>query len=476
MRIIVARILAFALPLLAVSVAYSAPRNVLIDRGNTEAVVATDPSNPRLVIVGANPNFGVPVGGIYPMPAYVSHDGGKTFHRSVAPLPAAYVSSTDPQLAFSSSGTVFYSFAGVHPGSATCANCQCTETQKPHGAILVSRSVNGGNFGPPTVVDTSVNADRPGLAVESVPNHRSHVFMTWTRSESDVWYARSLNGGVTFSQPRQLYQSVYGDAPALPVEISPGHVAVAWIETSGDNSDGTVSARILARTSTDDGQAFGPVQIVVPWMKTMPRQVQPGNLRTTPSLAVASDRQGAVYFAWTQVRTVNSDKSVDTDIKLTWSLNGASSWHAPVSVNDSDLRDRFMPAMSVFPDGSVGVAFYDRRVGPNDLSVYAVHVAVRGGYRRSANVAVSGHYANISVIHQIPSSSACGSVAPGRFFGDYMGTSTTGARTLRVAWADSGLGVQEETDVWFAGVRLPVLSALTLDRFTAVEKSTPLRE
>jgi hypothetical protein len=452
------RFLGFVLPLLTVSSIYSAPGNVLLDRGRTEPVVAVDPHHRSIVVVGANPNYGAPVNGTYPMPFFTSHNGGQTFQHGVVPLPSAYVSATDPALGIAGSGTIFYSFAAVHPGSSTCANCQCTETQRPHGAILLSRSVNGGrSFRPPVVVDTADNADRPNLAVESIPQHKSHVFMTWTRTQSDLWYTRSTDGGVSFSRPVQLYKSQYGDAPSLPILQARGHLAVFWIETGGDNSDGTTSARILDETSTDDGKHFGTVQTVATWFKTMPRQVQPGNLRTPPSFTVVAGPGGALYAAWPAVRTVHSDGTVDADIDLTWSKDGGASWHAPVAVNDVHARDRFMPSMSVFPDGSLGVSFYDRRVGLNNLGVYAVHVSIHGGYRRTANVPVSQHYANIAFIHQIPSSTACGSVSPGRFFGDYMGTSASGARTLRATWADSGLGVDQETEVWLASIKLPAL-------------------
>jgi hypothetical protein len=454
------RFLGIILPLISVSTVYSAPGNVLLDRGRTEPVVMTDPHHPTTVIVGANPNYAAPVNGTYPMPFFTSHDGGHTFQHGAVPLPRAYVSATDPSLAISRSGTIFYGFAAVHPGSSVCANCKCSETEKPHGAILLSRSMDGGrSFREPVVVDTSINADRPGFAVENVPRHRAHVFMTWTRSQTDLWFARSTDGGVTFSSPVQLYRSNYVDAPSLPVVQSPGHVAVFWIETGGDNSDGTTPARILVQSSTDDGKHFGPVETVASWFKTMPRQVQPGNLRTPPSFTVVAGPGGTLYVAWPAVRQAHADGSVDADIDLTWSKDGGTSWHAPITVNDVRSRDRFMPAMTVLPDGSLGVSFYDRRAGLNNLAVYAVHVTIQGGYRRSINVPVSRHYANIAFIHQIPVSTACGSVSPGRFFGDYMGTSADGSRSLRVTWADSGLGIREETDVWLARVQLPALAA-----------------
>jgi hypothetical protein len=452
------RFLTLLLPLLTLSSVYAASGNRLLDRGRTEPVVLSDPGHPSTVIVGANPNYGAPVNNTYPMPFFTSHDGGRSFQRGVVPLPSAYISATDPSLGIAPSGTIFYGFSAVHPGSSTCANCKCTESERPHGAILLSRSVDGGrSFRPPTVVDTSDNADRPNLAVEGVSGHAAHVFMTWTRTQTDVWYARSTNGGVRFSHPVQLYKSNYGDAPSLPIVPAPGRVAVFWIETGGDNADGTTSARILLQTSTDDGLHFGPVQTVAGWFKTMPRQVQPGNLRTPPSFTVVAGPDGTLFVAWPEIRQVRTGGLLDADIDLTWSKDGGTSWHSPRAVNDVRSGDRFMPAMSAFPDGSIGLSFYDRRAGPNTLGVFAVHVTVRGGFRRSTNVRVSLHDANIAFIHQIPSSNACGSVSPGRFFGDYMGTSASSSKTLRVTWADSGLGVHEETDVWLARVQLPAL-------------------
>ncbi|HEX6507608.1 MAG TPA: sialidase family protein [Chloroflexota bacterium] len=447
------------LPLLAVASAHSAPANVLLDRGRTEPIVVTDPGHPSTVIVGANPNYGAAANGGYPMPFFTSHDGGRTFQRGTVPLRDPYRVATDPTLAIAGSGTIFYGFAAEQPGTSECANCKCTETQRPHDVILMSRSTNGGrSFRAPAVIDSNDSADRPTLAVESPAHHRAHVFVSWTRSQNDVWFARSTDGGLHFSAPVQLYRSAYGDSPSLPVVQSPGHVAVFWIETGGEDFASPTSARILDETSTDDGNHFGPMQVVVPWFKTMPRQVQPGNLRTPPSFAAAGSG-GTLYLTWPAVRNVHGDGSVTADIDLTWSRDGGATWHAPVAVNNVHLEDRFMPAMTPLRDGSLAVTFYDRRAGANNLSVYAVHLTIQGGYRRSTNIPLSRHYANIAFIHQIPQSNACGSVSPGRFFGDYMGASANGSGTVRAVWADSGLGVADETDVWLAQVHLPALPA-----------------
>jgi hypothetical protein len=452
-------LLSALLPLFSLLLAGSAvsrPSNTLVARGRTEPVVAVAPGRSSTIIVGANPNYGAPVRGTLPVGVFASHDGGRTFQSGLVPTTGRYSDAADPTVKIAASGTIFYSFVGVAPGTYDCKGCSCTQTTQPRAAILVSRSIDHGrSFKPPTIVSVNPNGDRPSMAIESRLHHRAHLFLSWTRSSRDIWYARSLNGGASFSAARQLYQSDYGTVPAIPVVAGKGHIFVVWIQTGGANLPTPIDAQIMMRASTDDGAHFGPVQTVVPWFKTMPRMVQPGSLRTPPLVAAAGDHRGNLYLTWAAVKKVHADGSVNADIDIIRSVDGGVTWTAPKRVNDVRSGDRFMPAMSVFPDGSVGVAFYDRRVGLNSLGVFTAHVSFADGFHRSANVRVNQRYAAIAFIHTIPQGSSC--YSPGRFFGDYMGTSAPGASTLDVTWADSGLGIREETDVWFAKVRLPAL-------------------
>jgi hypothetical protein len=446
--------LGFVLPLLSLSTAVSAPANALLDRGRTEPVVAVDPRNPSTIVVGTNPDYSSPLSGTMPMAYFASQNGGRTFRRGFIPIVGRYTVAADPSVAVARNGTVFYSYVGVRPGTYDCSGCSCTPTREPRAAILLSRSRDHGrSFQMPTLVDAAQDGDRPSLAVESLPHAPPHVFLTWARSGNDVWYARSIDGGVHFSPPQEISASSYATTPSIPVAGPKGHIYVFWIETGGGALSNPTEARMRMRASSDDGAHFGPVRDVVPWFETMPRAVQPGNLRTPPMLAVAADHGGALYAAWPIVRQKHAGGSVDADILLTRSADGGASWRAPFVVNDVRRADRFMPAMSVFPDNSLGLAFYDRRAGANRLGVFAVHVAFDGTFHRSPNVRVNRRYANIAFIHPIAAGSSC--YSPGRFFGDYMGAGAAPRGRLCVTWADSGLGVRDETDVWFAKVGLP---------------------
>jgi hypothetical protein len=112
-----------------------------------------------------------------------------------------------------------------------------------------------------------------------------------------------------------------------------------------------------------------------------------------------------------------------------------------------------MPSISALPNGSVGIAFYDRRGGPVNLDVYAVHVSFAGGFHRGANVRVNRGSSPISDLHYIAPGSTC--LASGRFFGDYIGTAAAPDNSLCVAWTDTQFHVYQETDLWLARVYFP---------------------
>jgi len=186
---------------------------------------------------------------------------------------------------------------------------------------------------------------------------------------------------------------------------------------------------------------------------SVPAVAQPGSLRilTQPALAVMS--KGVLYLAWAAAIHQLRDASVDADILLSRSGDGGRSWSRPVRMNDSRRMDRFMPSISLLPDESIGIVFYDRRISGSQLDAYAARARFDGRIRVSRNLRVTQTTSSISDIFYIKPGSTC--LSPGRFFGDYIGSSACGRDTLCVTWADTQLHVYQETDVWFAKVALP---------------------
>jgi hypothetical protein len=110
-----------------------------------------------------------------------------------------------------------------------------------------------------------------------------------------------------------------------------------------------------------------------------------------------------------------------------------------------------MPALTAWRDGSLGIVFYDRRRDWQGLDVYAARVWPDRGMTVSPNVRLNVRRSSISRITYIRPGSTC--FAPGRFFGDYIGVAAAPHGNLCAVWADSQLGVYNETEIWFARVR-----------------------
>jgi hypothetical protein len=420
----------------------------LIATDRTEPIVALDPRDPSTIVVGTNTNYDASVHGVYPVAYFTSHDGGHSFRGGVVPLPAGYVTAADPSVSIAGSGTVFYAYLAESPSYCSSAG---------RSAVVVATSTDGGrSFHTPVVVDVNTANDKPFLGIESFPGRKAHVFVTWTRffaNKSEVMVARSIDGGRSFSRAHGLYTSTRDNSGSLPLAAPHGRMYVVWASVADNGLSKTNPARVLMRTSLDDGVNFGPVHSAGPRFTSIPRMAEPESLRNLTLPAAAVSTSGALYVAWSQVKHDYGGGSVSADIVLTRSTNGGRSWASPRRINDSRTRDRFMPSLSVYPDGTVGVAYYDRRAGPFDLGLYAARVRWRSRATVPRNTRINAGASPVSRILYIPPGSTC--LSPGRFFGDYLGTAAGKNGRLYIVWADSRRGVDRQTDVWFAAARLP---------------------
>ena len=207
------------------------------------------------------------------------------------------------------------------------------------------------------------------------------------------------------------------------------------------------------RVSSDDGGHYGPVRRVAGRFTRLPFRLAAGSMRVLSAPAAAVSANGAVFVVWAQVNGVRSGGALTSDIVIARSRDGGTHWSAPMRVNDARSGDRFMPAVALLSDGSVGVAFYDRRAGPGALDVFAARVRFRsGGAIASHNLRVNAGISRVSDIQYLPPGSTC--FLPGRFFGDYLGVAGDASSNLCVVWGDTQLHVANETDIWFARVAL----------------------
>jgi hypothetical protein len=388
------------------------------------------------------------INGVQPDGAFVSHNGGASFASAFLSSPSGFVEYADPSLAFARSGTLFYGYLAETPSYCSAEG---------RSAILVAASTDGGHsFRRPAVVSITAANDKPFLGVESVPHERAHVFMSWTEFSgltSTVVVARSGDGGFTFGAPQKLFTSKYDNSGSLPV-VGPHHrIYVFWASAADRGLTIPGPASVLYRVSTDDGTHYGPVRRAGPTFSSLPRMANPKSMRNLTLPAVTVTAGGDLYVAWSEVSRNLGGGIVSSDIVLTRSTDAGHTWATPHRVNDVRSHDRFMPAITAFADGSIGLAFYDRRLGPNDLGVYATRVTWGSSVHVAPNVRLNARPSVVDGIDYIKPGSTC--LSPGRFFGDYIAVAADGTNSMLATWADATAGPWGQTNIWMRRVQIP---------------------
>jgi hypothetical protein len=361
------------------------------DNHRSESWIAVDPTDANH-LVGMSKFFFDPLFYLFHLGSYVSSDGGKSWTNAVVPgfdcqsAPTfSWVDTTDPILAFDSAGRVF---STMLPFSLTYnpAGNQVWNVI-PNSAISVVKSTDGGNTwtmanqGLPLAIYTSSGlgrtADKQWMTVDANPS--SHfvdtVYVGWTLFaglSSEIWFSRSTNHGEHFSTPVHL-STANNDGPFNTyIFLGTGPDGILYITYSSFPSSLSPEADVWVLKSTDGGQTFS-----APKLATTFRFV------TAAALANTTFRDGISYNFTVNPANghlllaleVQSDSGID--VQLVESTNGGKTWSAPIFVNDlstvDDGTDQFQPTVVASPNGTVAVAFYDRRLpcptgDPNILS------------------------------------------------------------------------------------------------------------
>jgi len=170
-----------------------------------------------------------------------SLDHGQTFSPP-ASLPHGVGNSTGVQLNVDAAGNVNAAWSNDSPGNSD---------------IFFSRSTNGGlNFSAPlNISKTPGFSSNALLAADAAGN----ISVIWTdnvppATAMDIFYARSSNGGTSFSSPINISNnSGFSADPSLAVD-SAGNINVAWDDTTPGKDD------IFFSRSTDSGATFATPQ------------------------------------------------------------------------------------------------------------------------------------------------------------------------------------------------------------------------
>ena len=426
----------------------------------SETFIAINQNKPKVLAAGSNEIFRLPMRG------YFSTDGGSSWGGVDLPLPPAKGNGidfgSDPGLAFDSQGNVFYSYIVVFFGNGTGINgtemavAKSTDGGKTYPAVTFFSFENGTNhFNDKPMITTDTN---PGSAL------RDNIYVAWDAAAGGsigggVRVGASSDHGATFSVTRADDPSGPGRAIGASPAVGPnGELYVAWNDY--------VANAIVFNRSFDGGRSWGvPVTVspkTLPFDIGIPAESFRGAL-VYPSLDVDRSNgphRGRIYCSWMDLTAANA-----TDIFLSYSDNGGSTWSTPTHVPDqfSFPVDRFNHWMSVDPvNGNVTVAFYDTRndtTGARFQTDYYLARSTDGGLSfPGADIRVSTVSSNE---HDCNGIFPCDGINYGNQQGDYEGLVSFNGVSYPV-WTDSRRQLDPAT-----GCRRPFLME---EVFTATVK------
>ncbi len=403
------------------------------DTPQSETSITVNPKNPDMLVGGSNEIVRLPMRG------YFSNDAGQTWGAVDLPLPPPATTNgtdfgSDPGVAFDTQGNVYYSYIVVF-FNRRFQSIQGTE-------MAVAKSFDGGRSWP-QVTFFNFNSgsgkfnDKPMIAVDTSPTSpfRDSVYVAWDTASSgkssandDLLFARSVNGGRTFSSPVAL--NTHNGGPTSVIGADPfvgpnGEVYIAWHD---------VQNNVLAfNSSFSGGVTFGQQQIiaptVVPFDDAIPAMA---SRRALLYPACDADRstsanRGTLYCSW-----MDETASNGTDIFVARSVNLGASWSPQVRVNDDPTgvrKDQFNQWLSVDPvTGSVDVSWNDARNDPADTKTDIFFSrSTDGGAFFAPNVKVTTAMSDESAANPFADA--------GNQYGDYEGIVAYGG-SIHPIWTD----------------------------------------
>ena len=366
--------------------------NPMLVKDHSESDIRVDPTNPKHLI-GSSKWIISAEGYNHLLGFYESFDGGSTWPvQGHVPGYEGWTDNTDPVGAFDGYGNYynfvlgyqfFYNSDGSH-NFKTDPNLEPNPVQpaemvsvavRPHGATAANQWVSTHNGAPDIVssYDSKGNEpDKQWIAIDNNPSspHYNRVYLMWVdfHTPTPVPYvsfadARADGTHTDWSTPRRLptgNMQPGGNTYLLP-HVAPDGTLYTTL-TAAPLTNGHSTDTIGVDVSTDGGVSFtGPSTIasgIIPPGATYANTTFRDGIEN--SFAVGTTKVNGVYPLYASWE----DYSTGFDnLLLSTSTDGGNTWSAPVQVNDNAApADEFQPNLNVAADGTVSVAFYDRRL------------------------------------------------------------------------------------------------------------------
>jgi hypothetical protein len=298
-----------------------------------------------------------------------SFDGGLTWSLAQAPLSRCtggnagnggdYARASDPWVAIGPDGLA-YQIAIAFNGATFAAGSS--------SAVLVSRSVDGGRTwsSATTLIRDGAEPFNDKESITADPLVAGHAYAAWDRLEQSAhgpaWFSRTTDGGTSWEAARPIYD------PGGRNQTLNNQIVVASSGTLYDfftefdtGQNGVVTTHLALVRSADRGVTWSaPTRIADSLaVGTHDPQNVLRALRDGANLgSFASGPNGLLVAAWQDSRFAGGARD---GIAFARSTDGGNTWSVPVRVNAVPAAQALLPAVSVRPDGLIGVLYYDLR-------------------------------------------------------------------------------------------------------------------
>jgi hypothetical protein len=383
-----------------------------------------------------------------------SLDGGTTFVDGGVIYPVENGANLgDPDIAADRNGNFYFSMISFDANGI--------------GFIGISKSGDGGRtFSAPVSASTIVSGpdsfqDKELIAVDTTGGQfDGNIYVAWTRFGPDgpqIMFSRSTNAGRTFQNPIAISTLGSFTQGATPRVGPNGEIYIVWERF---NTPG-----IHISKSTDGGRTFGADAVAETLVADLEFIGQPASPNTCEGRQILNGYVDAAFeFPAMFVNPTNGEVYVtfnsnpsgvdESDVFFTRSADGGSTWSSAIRLNDdSTISDQFMPAMTVAPDGTIGVTWYDRRLDPrNEKFDLYLGVSNDGGRTWFPNKRVS------TVSSEVPPLGPNFDRLRPCYMGDYNDITADGDQ-FYIAWGDN----RERGRTWTTQEEMPTPRESTIN-------------
>ncbi|GAC1696681.1 MAG: hypothetical protein NVS9B6_04040 [Candidatus Limnocylindrales bacterium] len=364
----------------------------MLVKDHAESDLRVDPTDPKHLI-GTSKWIVSAEGYNHLLGFFESFDGGKTWPvQGHIPGYEGWTDNTDPVGAFDRYGNFyslnlpyqfFYNPDGTHnfsinpnqePNPSQPAEA-ITVSVRPHGAKGATDWLATHNGQPDIVTpyDSKGNEpDKQWIAIDRDPlspfvdrvyamwvdftGYTPHAMVSWAQALSDGTHT-DWSAPVSVPNGPDMPQ---GATYLLP-HIAPG--GTLWTTlTNGGPAHQFATDRIVIDRSNDGGVTWTTVGIVADNIAAPPYRYANTTFRDgiLNSFAIGQTTIGGrypLYVAWEEA------SAGVVNLQLAASYDDGVTWSSPIQVNDNDSPvDAFQPVLATAASGTVGVAFYDRRL------------------------------------------------------------------------------------------------------------------